>query len=77
MAEIVWTEEGPRTWNAKVNDQLVCELKGKDIGGWSANWQGGRVWPPPAHLPKAMPQPTKFFSTIEEAKTAVEQALQG
>ena len=30
---------------------------------------------PPAHMPKATPQPMGFFSNPEDAKAAVEQAL--
>ena len=50
-------------------------IKGKDIGGWTATWVGDRLWQPPAHMPKATPQPMSFFSSLEDAKAAVEQAL--
>lgn len=30
---------------------------------------------PPAHMPKATPQPMSFFSSLEDAKAAVEQAF--
>jgi hypothetical protein len=55
----------------------VCELRYKDIGGVTASWLNGRLWSPPIHLPKAAPQSARFFAAIEDAKAAVEQALQG
>lgn len=58
------------------DDVAVCSLKAKDIGGWSASWLNGQLWAPPAHLPKAQPQDTRFFTAFEEAKLAVEQQLQ-
>ena len=30
---------------------------------------------PPAHMPKATPQPMRFFSSLDEAKAAVEREL--
>ncbi len=74
MAEIVW-KESPLTWTAYVNDTPVCTLKGKDIGGWLASWLDERVWPAPAHLPKATPQAMRFFSSLDEAKAAVEKTV--
>lgn len=72
---VIWTPQPPTSWVATENGQAVCTLKGKDIGGWTATWEGDRLWHPPAHMPKAKPQPMRFFSSLEEAKAAVEQAL--
>lgn len=74
MANITW-KETPPTWTALQDDTPVCTLKGKDIGGWTATWTGDRLWAPPAHMPKAAPQATRFFMSLEEAKAAVEAAL--
>ena len=76
MAQITW-KETPPLWTALLGDAPVCTLKAKDIGGCAASWLDGRLWPPPAHLPKAAPQSTRFFSNLAEAKAAVEQALDG
>ena len=75
MANVTWDHDPPTTWIATVGGQAVCSVKRKDIGGWTAGWTDERLWPAPAHLPKAQPQPTRFFSSLEEAKVAVEQAL--
>jgi hypothetical protein len=75
MSAVTW-KQTPPTWTAQQGEQTVCVLKGKDIGGWTAEWQQGRLWAPPAHLPKAQPQPTRFFMNLDEAKAAVEAALQ-
>lgn len=75
MANITW-KEAPSLWTAQLDGVPVCSLKGKDIGGWAASWLDDRLWAPPAHLPKATPQPTRFFVNLTEAKTAVELALQ-
>lgn len=74
MATITW-KETPPVWTALLDDAPVCTLKGKDIGGWTASWAGNRLWPPPAHLPKATPQATRFFMNLDEAKAAVEAEL--
>ena len=74
MATITW-KETPPTWTALLDGAPACTLKGKDIGGWTASWVGDRLWAPPAHMPKAAPQPTRFFMNLEEAKAAVEAAL--
>ena len=74
MAEITW-KETPLNWTAECDGKAVCSLKKMDIGGWAANWLNGHKWPAPAHMPKAQPQPMKFFPALEEAKTAVEHAL--
>lgn len=74
MTALAW-KETPPTWTALLDGQPVCALKGKDIGGWAASWLDGRLWAPPAHLPKATPQATRFFISLEEAKSAVEQTL--
>lgn len=76
MANVTWIET-PTLRTALLDEAPVCELKSKDIGGVTANWLDGRLWPPPAHLPKAAPQPTRFFMDIAEAKQAVEQLLLG
>lgn len=76
MTTMTW-KHSPPVWLAEVNGEPVCTLKGKDIGGWTASWNGDRLWPAPAHLPKATPQPTRFFMDIDEAKAAVEAALAG
>lgn len=75
MAPVTWNHLPPITWIATLDGQEVCTIKRKDIGGWTAGWMGERLWPAPSHLPKAMPQLTRFFGTLEEAKLAVEQAL--
>lgn len=75
MANITWIESKP-TWTALLDNVPVCTLRSKDIGGCTASWEGGRLWAPPAHMPKAAPQSTRFFASVEDAKTAVEQALQ-
>ncbi len=75
MAHVTWDHTPPTTWIAMVNGQATCSVKRKDIGGWTAGWTDDRLWPAPAHLPKAMPQPMRFFSSLEEAKLAVEHAL--
>ena len=75
MAHVTWDHNPPTTWIANVDSQALCSIKRKDIGGWAAAWTGERLWPPPSHLPKAMPQPTQFFSSLEDAKQAVEDAL--
>jgi hypothetical protein len=74
MAEITW-KETPSTWTAYVEDKAICALKGKDIGGWAANWLNGRTWPAPAHMPKAKPQEVRFFAHLHEAKDEVEKAM--
>lgn len=75
MYMIAWNHTPPH-WTASIQGETVCTLKGKDIGGWTASWHGERLWPAPAHLPKAMPQATRFFMDLAEAKAAVEAALQ-
>lgn len=75
MAHVSWDNNLPTTWTAMVDGKAICSIKRKDIGGWTAAWADDRLWPVPAHLPKAMPQPTRFFSSLEEALAAVEQAL--
>ncbi|AOG23683.1 hypothetical protein [Acidovorax sp. RAC01] len=75
MAAVTWDHNPPTTWIAKVQGQALCAIKRKDIGGWTAAWTDERLWPAPAHLPKALPQPIRFFSSLEEAKQAVECAL--
>ena len=75
MAAVTWDHNPPTTWIAMVDGQACCSVKRKDIGGWTAAWTDDRLWPVPVHLPKAVPQPTKFFSSLEEAKQAVEDAL--
>jgi hypothetical protein len=74
MRNVTWNHTPP-SWTAALDGDTVCTLKGKDIGGWTASWSGERLWPAPAHLPKATPQPTRFFMDLDEAKAAVEQAL--
>lgn len=74
MANITW-KEAPATWTALLDDVPVCTQKCKDIGGCAASWLDGRLWAPPSHMPKAAPQPTRFFTGVEEAKTAVEATL--
>ena len=76
MADITWKETHP-SWTALLDGVPVCTLKPKDIGGCIASWLDGRLWAPPGHLPKAAPQATRFFAGIEDAKSAVEQALRG
>jgi hypothetical protein len=75
MTQVTWDNDPPTTWTATVHGQALCSIKRKDIGGWTAVWTDERLWPAPSHLPKAMPQPTRFFSSLEEAKLAVEQLL--
>ncbi|MBU0893641.1 MAG: hypothetical protein KKH21_22500 [Gammaproteobacteria bacterium] len=75
MTQVTWDNDPPTTWIATVDGQALCSIKRKDIGGWTAVWTDERLWPAPSHLPKAMPQPTRFFSSLEEAKLAVEQLL--
>jgi len=75
MANITWTET-PALWTALINEVPICVLKAKDIGGCTAHWLDGRLWAAPGHLPRATPQPTRFFSKFEEARQAVEQTLQ-
>lgn len=75
MAHVTWDHTPPATWIVMVDGQALCSIKRKDIGGLIAAWVDERLWPAPAHLPKAMPQPTRFFSNLEEAKLAVEHAL--
>ena len=75
MKHVTWDNDPPTTWTATVEGQALCAIKRKDIGGWTAIWTDERLWPAPSHMPKAMPQPTRFFSSLEEAKLAVEQAL--
>ena len=75
MTHVTWDHNPPTTWTAMADGQALCSIKRKDIGGWTAVWMDERLWPAPPHLPKAMPQPTQFFSSLEEAKLAVEQAL--
>ncbi|KRD56174.1 MULTISPECIES: hypothetical protein [Acidovorax] len=75
MANVTWDHDPPTTWIATVSGQAVCFVKRKDIGGWTAGWTDERLWPAPSHLPKALPQATRFFSSLEEAKLAVEHAL--
>lgn len=76
VATIVW-EDSPSACTALIDGVPVCALKLKDIGGWTASWMDDRKWPPPAHLPKAQPQDTKFFPGKADAKAAVEQVLSG
>lgn len=75
MANVTWDHNPPTTWMATVDGQALCSIKRKDIGGWTAVWTDDRLWPPPSHLPEAKPQPMQFFSSLEEAKQAVEHAL--
>ncbi len=76
MANVIW-QDSPGLYTALVDGVPVCELKPKDIGGVTASWLNDRLWAPPGHMPKAMPQPTRFFPGLEDAKSAVEQTLQG
>jgi hypothetical protein len=76
MAEVRWNQN-PGVWTATLDGEPVCSLRAKDIGGVVASWLNGRLWAPPAHSPKAIPQPTKFFHAVDEAKSAVEQVLLG
>ena len=57
-----------------VDGQAICTLKGKDIGGWNATWAGERLWPPPAHLPKATPQPMRLKALDRTKPSAAEVA---
>ena len=75
MADVEWNES-PSAWTAVHNGEPVCMLKLKDIGGCTANWLNKMLWAPPSHMPKAIPQPTRFFPDVDEAKLAVEQQLQ-
>jgi hypothetical protein len=74
MANLSW-QETPLVSTAYLDDVPVCALKTKDIGGCIASWLDGRLWPAPAHLPKASPQPTRFFANVADARAAVEQLL--
>jgi len=74
MADVRWSE-APSVWTASLDNVAVCTLKTKDIGGCAASWLDGHLWAPPSHLPKATPQPTRFFMGVDEAKAAVEQVL--
>ena len=74
MASITWQATHP-SLTGLLDGVPVCTLKVKDIGGCTAHWLDGRLWAPPAHLPKAAPQATRFFADVEEAKSAVEQTL--
>jgi hypothetical protein len=62
-------------WTALLDGVPVCSLKPKDIGGCTASWLDHRLWPAPQHMPKAPPQSTRFFSSVAEAKAAVEQVF--
>lgn len=75
MANISWNGS-TALYTALLDGVPVCELKAKDIGGITASWLIARLWPPPSHMPKASPQCTRFFPGIDDAKAAVEQALQ-
>jgi hypothetical protein len=75
MPQITWKTESPSSHTALADGVPVCSLKTKDIGGVAASWLDDHLWPPPAHLPKAAPQSTRFFSDVSEAKAAVEQLL--
>jgi len=75
MANITWNDT-PTVCTVLLDDVPVCTLKTKDIGGVAASWLDDRLWPPPSHMPKAAPQPTRFFTTLGEAKAAVEQFLE-
>lgn len=77
MADITWKETPPSTWMALQNETPVCTLKKKDIGGYTAEWAEGRLWAPPSHLPKAQPQSVRYFPTLDEAKSSVEQQMRG
>lgn len=76
MAQLTWND-APGVCTALMDEVPVCALKIKDIGGVAASWLDERLWPAPSHLPKAMPQPTRFFTTMDEAKAAVEDMLKG
>jgi hypothetical protein len=76
MAHITWNDT-PTVYTALLGDVPVCTLKVKDIGGVTASWLDDHLWPPPSHMPKAAPQPTRFFPALDEAKAAVEKALEG
>ncbi len=76
MADITWND-APSVYTALFDGTPVCTLKVKDIGGVAASWLDDRLWPPPSHMPKAPPQPTRFFANLAEAKAAVEEALKG
>lgn len=76
MPTITW-KDTPPTWTALLNEAPICTLKKKDIGGFTASWNDGRLWPAPSHLPKAQPQQVRFFNSLDEAKASVEQALKG
>ena len=75
MANISWNGS-PALYTALLDGVPVCELKAKDIGGVTACWLNDRLWPPPSHMLKAAPQSARFFPGMDEAKAAVEQALQ-
>ncbi|HCX81940.1 MAG: hypothetical protein A3E00_03770 [Curvibacter sp. RIFCSPHIGHO2_12_FULL_63_18] len=76
MAQLTWNDT-PMACTALLDDVPVCTLKIKDIGGVAASWQDDHLWPPPAHMPKAPAQPTRFFADLAEAKAAVEKTLAG
>lgn len=76
MASITWNDS-PGVSTALLDDVPVCSLKTKDIGGVATSWLDDRLWAPPPHMPKAAPQPTRFFMGMADAKQAVEQTLQG
>ena len=64
----------PRTNPSSANAYLARFSMNASTAG--TMWLIDRLWPPPSHLPKAAPQSTRFFPGIDDAKTAVEQALQ-
>ena len=74
MANINW-KDSPTLYVALLDGAPVCELRLKDIGGVTATWLNDRLWPPPAHLPKAAPQTTRFFPAVADAKAAVEMLV--
>jgi hypothetical protein len=72
MSPISWSETPPG-WTASQDGVPVCHLKPKDIGGCTATWLNDRLWPAPSHMPRAAPQGARFFSSVSDAKAAVEQ----
>ncbi|RFO98644.1 hypothetical protein DIC66_01800 [Rhodoferax lacus] len=74
MALITWIET-PHTRTALLGDVPVCTIKVKDIGGCTALWLNGMLWPAPAHMPKAPMQSGCFFSSVADAKLAIELQL--